>query len=88
LFTDNTGSQTGFSHGVEAFITSFLKYYQSNPEFKQSLIVNLLQAFDAKAEEIQNPQYSAKVMNFFLAMTAQGNNKAFDFVSANLCQVF
>jgi hypothetical protein len=26
-------------------------------------------------------------MNFFLAMTAQGNKKAFDFVSANLCQV-
>jgi hypothetical protein len=36
LLTDNTGSQTGFSPGVDAFTTSFLKYYQSNPEFKQS----------------------------------------------------
>ncbi len=72
---------------MDAFSTSFLKYYQSNPEFKQSLIVNLLQANVAKAEGIQNPQFSAKVMNFFLAMTAQVNKKTFDFVSANLCQV-
>jgi hypothetical protein len=47
LLTDNTGSRTGFSPGVDAFTTSFLKYYQSNPEFKQSLIVNLLQAYVA-----------------------------------------
>ncbi len=51
------------------------------------MIVNLLEAYVAKAEGIWNPKYSAKVMNFFLAMTAQGNKKAFDFVSAKLCQV-
>ncbi len=51
------------------------------------MIVNLLQAYVAKAEGIWNPQYSAKVMNFFLAMTAHSNKKAIDFVSAYFCQV-
>jgi hypothetical protein len=50
-------------------------------------MVGLMSAFIAKSEGKRNPQYSQRVLNFMLALSASGNRKAFQFVSANLCSV-
>jgi hypothetical protein len=51
-------------------------------------MVGLMTAFVAKLEGKRNPQYSQRVLNFMLALSARsGDRKAFQFVSANLCSV-
>jgi hypothetical protein len=50
-------------------------------------MVSLMSAFVAKLEGQRNPQYSQRVLNFMLALSASGDRKAFQFVSANLCLV-
>jgi hypothetical protein len=50
-------------------------------------MVGLMTAFVAKSEGERNPQYSQRVLNFMLALSASGNRQVFQFVSANLCSV-
>ncbi len=50
-------------------------------------MVGLITAFVAKSEGERNPQYSQRVLNFMLALSASSDRKAFQFVSANLCFV-
>jgi hypothetical protein len=50
-------------------------------------MVGLMTAFVAKSGGERNPQYSQRVLNFMLVLSASGDRKAFQFVSANLCSV-
>jgi hypothetical protein len=50
-------------------------------------MVRLMTAFVAKLEGERNPQYSQRVLNFMLVLSASGDRKAFQFVSDNLCSV-
>ena len=50
-------------------------------------MVGLMTAYTAKADGAMNPQYPQRVLNFMLALSASGDRKAFQYVSANLCSV-
>jgi hypothetical protein len=50
-------------------------------------MVGLMTAFVAKSEGDRNPQYSQRVLNRMLALSASGARNTFQFVSANLCSV-
>ena len=50
-------------------------------------MVSLVKAYVSKGEGVVNPPYSSKVLDFFLALTASGYDKAFEFVSGNLHEV-
>jgi hypothetical protein len=73
----------GFLPGVDNFLCSFSELYWSNPKFKSSLLVNLMKAYVSKVDGVSNTQYGAKVLNFFLALVAAGDKKAFEFISGN-----
>ena len=79
--------QSCYIPSVDNFIQRFSWHYQQEESFRQSLIVQLLHASMAKMEGSTNPHYGAKVLNFMLALSACGNSKAFEFVSANFCSV-
>ena len=82
-----TGS-CGFIPGVDNFLKQFIKLYLSQDDtFKNSLLVCLMRSYVAKANGVNNPQYAAKVMNFFVAIAASGNKRSFEFVSGNLCAI-
>ena len=71
----------------DKFLSSFFKLYHTNDgAFKNSLMMCLCRAYVAKAEGIRSPEYGAKVVNFMLALSAT-NQKAMDFVLANLCSL-
>ena len=78
---------SGYIPGVDSFLDSFINHYMNNPEFKDSLVVNLTKAYVSKVDGVKNPKYGAKVLNFFLALYASGDKKAFEFVSGNLCGI-
>ena len=80
-------TSAGYVPGVDAFLDNFIKHYQSNVKFRESLIVNLMKGYVAKVEGIKNPKYGAKVLNFFLALAASGDKKAFEYISGNLAAV-
>ena len=78
---------SGYMPGVDSFLDKFIGHYNSNEDFKQSLIVTLVKAYVAKVEGVDNPHYGSKVLNFFMALAASGDKKAFEYVSGNLCDV-
>jgi hypothetical protein len=66
----------------------FNRLYLTSEAFRGNFfLVGLMIAFVAKLEGKRNPQYSQRVLNFMLALSASSNRKAFQFVSANLCSV-
>ena len=46
--------------------------------------VNLMQAYVANVEGVNNPKYGSMVLNFMPALSASGNKKAFEYISGNL----
>ncbi len=79
--------QTDSIPSMDNFLSSFIRLYQTSEEFKGSLMLGLMTAYVAKADGALNPQYSKRVLNFMLALSASGNKKAFQYVSGNLCSV-
>lgn len=49
--------------------------------------VNLMQAYVANVEGVNNPKYGFTFLNFMLALSESGNKKAFEYISGNLCLV-
>ena len=80
-------STSGYLPGIDPFLASFIKNYKENPSFRDSLVVNLMKGYVAKVDGVKNPQYGLKVLNFFLALSASGDKRAFEFVSGNLAGV-
>ena len=72
---------------VDTFLQNFTRHYEQNNTFRSSLVVCLMKAFVAKCDGAKNQPYEAKVLNFMLALSASGDRKAFEYVSANLCSV-
>jgi hypothetical protein len=72
---------------MDKFLCNFNHLYLTSEAFRGNLMVGLMTAFVEKSEGERNPQYSQRVLNFMLALSASGDRKAFQFVSANLCSV-
>ena len=49
--------------------------------------MSLVKGYVSNVEGVVNPPYNANVLDFFLALAASGDEKAFKFVSGNLCGV-
>jgi hypothetical protein len=79
--------QSDLMRGMDDFLCNFDSLYLRSEAFRGNLMVGLMTTFVAKLEDERNPQYSQRVLNFMLALSASGNRKAFQFVSANLCSV-
>ena len=78
-------SPSGHVPVLNSFPDIFVKNYSNNEEFCGSFLISLCKAYVAKVYGVPNLQYGTGVMNFFLALSASGDKKAFDFVSGNLC---
>jgi hypothetical protein len=72
---------------MDDFLCNFNHLYLTLKAFRGNLMVGLISAFVAKLEGKRNLQYSQRVLNFMLALSASCDRKAFQFVSANLCLV-
>ncbi len=72
---------------MDKFLCNFNHLYLTSEAFRGNLMVSLMTTFVAKLEGERNPQYSQRVLNFMLALSASSDRKAFQFVSANLCSV-
>jgi hypothetical protein len=79
--------QYDFLPSMDDFLCNFNNLYLTSDEFRGNLMVGLMRAFVAKSEGHRNLQYSQRILNFMLALSAGGDKKAFQFVSANLCSV-
>jgi hypothetical protein len=72
---------------MDSFLCKFNPLYLTSDASRGNLMVGLMTAFVAKLEGKRSPQYSQRVLNFVLALSASGNRKAFQFVSSNQCSV-
>jgi hypothetical protein len=79
--------QSDLMPSMDDFLCNFDRLYQTSEAFRGNLKVGLMSAFVAKSEGNRNLQYSQRVLNFMLALSASGDRKAFQFESANLCLV-
>ncbi len=79
--------QSDLMRGMDDFLCKFNHLYLTSEAFRGNSMVGLMTTFVAKSEGKRNPQYSQRVLNFMLVLSASGNRKAFQFVSANLCSV-
>ena len=79
--------QSDLIPSMDKFLCNFNRLYLTSEAFRGNLMVGLMTVFVAKSEGERNPQYSQRVLNFMLALSASGDRKAFPFVSANLCLV-
>jgi hypothetical protein len=79
--------QSDLMPSMDNFLHKFNRLYLASEAFSDNLMVGLMIAFVAKLEGKRNPQYCQRVLNFMLMLSASGNRKAFQFVSANLCSV-
>ena len=77
--------KTEYVPGVDNFLDNFITHYLSNEKFRKTLIVSLMKGYVAKLEGVANFPMGAKVLNFYMALSASGSSKAFEFVSGNLC---
>ena len=77
----------GGVENVDTFLANFIKHYQKDETFRSSLVVCMMKGYVAKCEGSSNHPYGAKVLNFMLALAASGNQKGFEYVSANLCSI-
>ena len=82
--TPSVATSAGYIQGVDSFLDSFVKHYQSNKEFRSGLIVQMMQAFVMKLDRAKNPMYGSKVLNCFFVLAASRKMKAFEFVWGNL----
>ncbi len=65
------------------FLVKFVKMYQENEDFQDSLIIQLAHLVLSKMSGHWNPEISVKAMNFFID-SKYHNRKTFSFVSTNL----
>ena len=79
--------QSDLLPSMDDFLCNFNRLYLTLEAFRGNLMVGLMSAFVAKLEGKRSPQYSQRVLNFMLALSASGDRRAFQFVSANLCSV-
>ena len=80
-------SSIGHVSGVDLFLDSLVNNYTNNEEFCGSFLTSIYKAYAVKVDGVPNPHYGTDVLNFFLALSAIGEKKAFEFVSGNLCGV-
>ena len=76
--------KTKFIHGTDKFITEFNDFYYNNKEFRNGFMCCLLHSFVANLSENTNKQYASGALDFYLALAAGGNKKAYEFVAGNL----
>lgn len=69
---------------MDNFLLSFNKLYLTSESFRGELLIDLMKALVAKFNGLANPRYGQRVLNFMLALSASGDRKAFQYVSANL----
>ncbi len=79
--------QSDLMPSMDKFLCNFNHLYLTSEAFRGNLMVGLMTAFVAKSKGERNLQYSQRVLNFMTALSASGDRKAFQFVSANLCSV-
>ena len=78
-------SSSGFLPGKDKFLDNFIQCYNENKnQFRDSLILSLMQAYVSKMSGHQNPAYGVKVINFMLGLVAAGHKQAFEYISGNL----
>ena len=80
-------SPSGNVPGVDSFLDNSVKNYTNNEGFCDSLITSISKAYIVKVDGVPNPQHRKDVLKNFLALSASGDKKAFDFISGNLCRV-
>ncbi len=69
--------QSDLMPSMDNFLRKFNHLYLTSEAFRGNLMVGLMTAFVAKSEGKRNPQYSQRVLNFMLALSASGDRKAF-----------
>lgn len=67
----------------DPFLVKFVKTYQDNEEFQNSLVVQLMYLVLSKMNGHENPQIGVKALNFFCGAEAH-NRATFSYISANL----
>jgi hypothetical protein len=71
--------------GQNAFIREFTKLTKNNTgDIQNSLPVLFLQTVMSKMKGQRNTKYDERVFNFFVAIVASGDKRAFNFMSGNL----
>ncbi len=65
--------QSDLMLGMDDFLRNFNGLYLTSEEFRGNLMVGLMSTFVAKSEGNRNPQYSQRVLNFMLALSASGD---------------
>jgi hypothetical protein len=80
-------AQSDSMPSMDYFLCKFNHLHQTSEAFRGNLMVGLMTVFVSMSEGKRNLQYSQRVLNFMLALSASGDRKAFQFVSANLCSV-
>lgn len=83
IIATQEGKKSGME-SMDSFMQSFNKLYHDSEAFRSELLIDLLKALIAKHNGVSNPHYAPRVINFMLAISASGDRKAFQFVSANL----
>ena len=81
--SDPAGTSAGMVETDDPFLAKFVKMYQDNEKFQDSLIVQLMYLVLSKMNGHENPEIGVKAMNFFIGAEAH-SRKTFDYVSANL----
>ena len=83
----STITKSDYVPGVHKFLENFINHYMNNKEFRESLMLILVKGCVSKSEGVVNHPYSVKVLEFFLALDASGDQKEFKFLSGNMCGV-
>ena len=83
----STITKSAYVPVFQKFLDNIINHYKNNKEFRESLMVSLVNGYASKFGGVVNNPYGAKVLEFFSALATSGENSAFEFVSRNLCGV-
>jgi hypothetical protein len=77
----------GGVENVDTSLPTSSSIIKKDDTFRSSLVICMMKGYVAKCEGSSNHPYGAKVLNFMLSLAASGNQKGFEYVSANLGSV-
>ena len=81
----NLKGKPKFIHVTDKIFTEFNDLYQNNKKFRNYFLCCLLHSFVVKLSGNTNAQYAVVALNFSIALAADGNKKAYEFVAINIC---
>ena len=81
----STVTKSPYVSVVHKLLDKFINYYMNNKQFRQILMVGLVKGCVYNFKGVVNPLYSAKLLDLFLDLAVIGDQKAFQFVSGNMC---